>query len=224
MVSIPGGHFRMGCSEGDGDCWEREKPAHWVTVKPFRMGRYEITQAQWQAVMGRNPSRFTGENRPVESVSWDDVQTFLTRLNARNPGTPYRLPTEAEWEYAARGGQETRYWWGNDIGTGKANCDGCGSRWDTKETAPVGSFAANAYGLYDTAGNVWEWVQDCYHDDYISAPIESSRWRDSCLSARRVLRGGSWINVPQLARVSVRDRSWPDFRVDNLGLRLAQDL
>jgi formylglycine-generating enzyme required for sulfatase activity len=228
MVRIPGGRFQMGCSEGDGDCDSDEKPPHWVTVRPFRMGQFEVTQAQWQAVMGDNPSNFKGKDRPVEQVSWDDVQQFLTRLNALNPGKPFRLPTEAEWEYAARAGTSagtsTRYWWGNAIGQGNANCNGCGSQWDNKQTAPVGSFKANLFGLYDTAGNVWEWVQDCYHDNYQGAPADGSEWRDSCINARRVLRGGSWSDRPRNARVSNRNLNFPDYRIYRLGLRLAQDL
>jgi formylglycine-generating enzyme required for sulfatase activity len=170
----------MGCSPGDGGCYSEEKPPHQVTVRPFRIGRYEVTQGQWQAVMGANPSSFKGDDRPVENVSWDDVQTFLKRLNAQTDGTPYRLPTEAEWEYAARARVTTAYWWGTEIGSGKANCDGCGSQWDNQETAPVGSFKANPFGLYDTVGNVWEWVQDCYHDSYQGAPTDGSEWLDFC--------------------------------------------
>jgi formylglycine-generating enzyme required for sulfatase activity len=143
------------------------------------MGKYEVTQAQWATGMGINPSRFKGDDRPVENVSWDDIQEFLKRLNADNSGKPYRLPTEAEWEYAAPAGPTTPYWWGKEIGQGNANCEGCGSRWDNKETAPVGSFKPNPFGLYDTAGNVWEWVQDCWHDGYQGAPADGSEWRDN---------------------------------------------
>jgi formylglycine-generating enzyme required for sulfatase activity len=224
MVRVPGGRFQMGCSEGDGDCYSDETPAHWVIVQPFRMGQYEVTQAQWQAVMGGNPSRFEGKDHPVENVSWDDVHLFLTRLNARNPDKPYRLPTEAEWEYAARAGTSTRYWWGNEIGRGNANCDGCGSQWDNEQTATVGSFKANPFGLYDTVGNVWEWVQDCSHDNYQGAPADCSEWHKYCLNARRVFRGGSWSNGPGLARVSFRNWGDPAYLYVNLGLRLAQDL
>ncbi|WP_050799661.1 SUMF1/EgtB/PvdO family nonheme iron enzyme [Thiocapsa marina] len=224
MIEIPGGTFRMGCSPGDKSCSEAEKPAYEVRIASFRIGKYEVTQAQWRAVMGKNPSRFTGDDRPVERVSWNDVQAFLGRLNAGHAGTPYRLPSEAEWEYAARAGTRPPYWWGASIGTGRANCDGCGSRWDARVTAPVGSFQANAFGLHDTAGNVWEWVQDCWHDDYVGAPAVGSVWQENCPDPRRVLRGGSWSYSPWFLRVSLRLRYNPDFRIDDLGVRLAQDL
>lgn len=223
MVKIPGGTFTMGCSPGNGHCDSDERPAHQVKIKPLRMGKYEVTQGQWRAVMGSNPSKFTGDERPVEQVSWDDIQTFLQRLNAGNPGKPYRLPSEAEWEYAARAGTNTPYWWGDQSGQGHANCAGCGSRWDNKETAPVGSFPANAFGLYDTAGNVCEWVQDCWHDTYQGSSSDGKEWRGTCRGDRRVLRGGSWYSYPGGLRVSYRLRLNSDYRSDYLGLRLAQD-
>ena len=223
MVTIPGGEFQMGCSPGDNSCYGDEKP-HQVKIKSFRMGKYEVTQAQWQAVMDANPARFQGDDRPVENVSWNDIQDFLKRLNAGNTGKPYRLPTEAEWEYTARAGTKTPYWWGRDIGKGHANCDGCGSRWDNKETAPVGSFPANPFGLYDTVGNVWEWVADCWHGGYQGAPTDGSAWRDNCQGDRRVVRGGSWGSLPWLARVSFRNRGVPAARYGDSGLRLARDL
>jgi formylglycine-generating enzyme required for sulfatase activity len=224
LVTVPGGTFQMGCSPGDGECDDDERPVHEVKVAPFRIGKYEVTQAQWQGVMGENPSSFQGEDRPVESVSWDDIQGFLERLNAANPGKRYRLPTEAEWEYAARAGTKTPYWWGASIGQGNANCNGCGSQWDNQETAPVGSFKPNAFGLYDTAGNVWEWVQDCWHEGYAGAPADGSEWRGACIDARRVLRGGSWTSGSRYLRVSTRGRINPDYRNYYFGLRLAQDL
>ena len=229
MVQIPAGTFQMGCSPGDGQCGGEEKPAHPVQVRAFRMGKYEVTQAQWRAVMdGVNPSKFKGDDRPVENVSWGDIQGFLKRLNAGNLGIPYRLPTEAEWEYAARGGTQGPYWWGKDIGKGKANCDGCGSQWDSqwdrRQTAPVGSFPANPFGLYDTAGNVWESVADCWHGDYKGAPADGSEWQAACQGAGRVVRGSSWNDQASNARVSNRNRNEPARRNANYGLRLAQDL
>ncbi len=155
----------------------------------------------------------------------DDAQAYIKALNTKaSPAKPYRLATEAEWEYAARAGTRTPDWWGQEIGTGNANCYNCGSRWDDKESAPVGSFIPNAFGLYDTTGNVWEWVQDCYHERYAGAPSGGSEWRDDCLSAGRVLRGGSWLSDARYARVSDRYRDTPDYRGAWLGLRLAQDL
>ncbi len=218
MIDLLGGTYMMGCSPGDSDCSPDEEPAHRVTVRPFRIGKYSVTQAQWQAVMGENPARFKGDDRPVENVSWDDANVFLKRLNAMTrPAKPYRLPTEAEWEYAARGGTQTRYWWGKAIGRGNAN-------WGSKETTPVGSFKPNAFGLYDTTGNVWEWVQDCWHDGYTGAPTDGSEWCDDRVSAGRVLRGGSWLNNARDTRVSSRLRDTPGNRYGRLGLRLAQDL
>ena len=225
MVEVRGGSFDMGCSPGDGQCASDRQPAHRVSIRPFRMGRYEVTQAQWQAVMGENPARFRGAGRPVEQVSWGNAQAYIKALNTKaSPAKPYRLATEAEWEYAARAGTRTPYWWGQEIGTGNANCGDCGSRWDGKETAPVGSFKPNAFGLHDTTGNVWEWVQDCYHERYAGAPSGGSEWRDDCLSAGRVFRGGSWGNYAGDTRVSYRGWGTPDFRFEGLGLRLAQDL
>jgi formylglycine-generating enzyme required for sulfatase activity len=164
----------------------------------------------------------------VEQVSWNDVQTFLGRLNASLNANfilikPFRLPSEAEWEYAARAGTPTPYWWGKNLGKGNANCDGCGSQWDNKETAPVGSFKSNAFGLYDTVGNVWEWVQDCRHDSYADAPSDGSAWQADSCTAGRVLRGGSWDDGARAVRVSARDWHAPDNRGERLGLRLAQD-
>lgn len=225
MVKIPGGEFQMGCGPEDSQCAGDEQPAHRVQIRAFRLGKYEVTQAQWRAVMGENPAHFQGDDHPVERVSWNDVQEFLKRLNAQNRGKPYRLPTEAEWEYAARAGTTTPYWWGKEVGQGNANCDGCGSRWDNKETAPVGSFKPNPFGLYDTAGNVWEWVQDCWHDNYQSAPADGWEWHANCLKDRRVLRGGSWHSDPRNLRVSLRDWRVPSNRHGSPnGLRLAQDL
>jgi formylglycine-generating enzyme required for sulfatase activity len=188
------------------------------------MGKYEVTQGQWQAVMDANPARFKGDDRPVENVSWNDIQDFLKRLNADGKGQPYRLPSEAEWEYAARAKTPTPYWWGKDLGKGNANCYDCGSQWDGKETAPVGSFKPNAFGLYDTVGNVWEWVQDCWHDSYAGAPSDGSVWGADPCTAGRVLRGGSWSDDAWLTRVSYRYRYTPGYRNERLGLRLAQDL
>ena len=226
MVAIPGGDFQMGCSPGDGQCESDEKEPHQVVDKPFRIGRYEVTQAQWQAVMNDQPNsaRFKGDERPVEQVSWNDIQTFLGRLNAKGGGKPYRLPSETEWEYAARAKTPTPYWWGKDLGKGNANCGGCGSQWGNKETAPVGSLKPNAFGLYDTVGNVREWVQDCYHDSYKGAPSDGSVWGADPCTAGRVLRGGSWIDFVWLSRVSYRYRLTSGYRNFWLGLRLAQDL
>ena len=179
MVTVPGGSFEMGSGNGD------ELPQHRVTLKAFALGKYEVTQAQWQAVMGDNPSNFKqcGGNCPVENVSWNDAQAFIQKLNQKT-GANYRLPTEAEWEYACKAGQETEYCGGNNIDE---------VAWygnNSQTTHPVGQKQANAFGLYDMSGNAWEWVQDSYHGKYNGAPTDGTEWLGD--GAKRVLRGGSW--------------------------------
>ena len=204
MVSIPGGSFRMGALNG-GFSFMFAKPyalpVHAVNVAPFRLGKYEVTFAQWDACVadggcgGYRPNdRGWGRgNRPVINVSWNDAQAFIDWLNKRAGGN-YRLPTEAEWEYAVRAGSTTKYSWGNAIGHNRANCDGCGSQWDGKQSAPVGSFGANEWGLHDMHGNVWEWVQDCWNENYMGAPSDGSAWiSGDC--GQRVFRGGSWVEI-----------------------------
>jgi formylglycine-generating enzyme required for sulfatase activity len=150
------------------------------------------------------------------------AQQYVAWLS-RMTGKPYRLLTEAEWEYAARAGTTTAYYWGDEIGKGNANCFGCGGQWDGKQTAPVGSFAANAFGLHDMAGNVYQWVQDCYHNDYNGAPTDGSAWTtDDC--AIRVVRGGSWGLTPQVLRSASRLRVTPGIRLLNLGFRVGRTL
>ena len=202
MVVVPPGRFRMGDLSGGGA--SNEKPVHDVTIaSQFAVGKYEVTFAEWDACMAaggctHRPDDVFGwgrGSRPVINVSWDDTQAYVRWLS-RETGKPYRLLSEAEWEYVARAGSTTKYHWGNDVGTNKANCDGCGSRWDAKSTAPVGSFAANAFGLFDTAGNVWEWVVDCWHDNYQGAPNYGSAWAGGDCDYH-VLRGGSWFSNPR---------------------------
>ena len=223
FVWIPGGEFRMGSTSRE--AFDDEQPIRQVRIgEGFWLGKHEVTQSEWQRVMGSNPSGFDecGPSCPVERVSWNDAQEFIGRLNARGGGNRYRLPTEAEWEYAARAGTTTGYWWGNAIGDNRANCDGCGSQWDDESTAPVGSFAANAWGLHDVHGNVWEWVQDCWHDSYEGAPGDGSAWTSGGDCGRRVLRGGSWYNYPRNLRAA--DRGWSDVgsRSGNVGFRVAR--
>jgi formylglycine-generating enzyme required for sulfatase activity len=167
--------------------------------------------------------------RPVINVSWEDARDYAQWL-AEQTDRPYRLPSEAEWEYAARAGTRTAYWWGGELresGTVRANCDGCGSAWDNRRTAPVGSFAANPFGLHDSAGNVWEWVEDCWHDNYEGAPSDGSAWQEAKKSgecALRVLRSGAWNFVPERLRSAFRDGFVVINRVNGFGFRLAQDL
>ena len=216
MVVIPAGTFRMGCVSGR-DCDGNERPVHAVT-------KYEVTQAEWEAVMGANPSGFSGCDRcPVEQVSWNDAQEFIGRLNAVAGEARYRLPTEAEWEYAARAGRTTSYSWGNDVGRNRANCDGCGSQWDRDRTAPVGSFAANAWGLHDMHGNVWEWAQDCWNEGYRGAPTDGSAW-ESGDCGHRVVRGGSWYFNPRRLRAAYHGRNGGGGRYKDTGFRVARTI
>jgi formylglycine-generating enzyme required for sulfatase activity len=210
LLWIPPGGFTMGSENGNSN----EKPAHQVTIREgFYMGRYEVTQTQWRALMGNNPSYFKGHGIPVERVSWDDAVTFIARLNAQNNGYTYRLPTEAEWEYAARAGTAGDYageldamaWYVVNSGT---------------QTHPVGVKLPNAFGLYDMHGNVWEWCADGYHDNYTGAPTDGSAWSSAGKPKYRVVRGGSWYDSASLCRSSNRDWVAPDSRSFSIGIRL----
>ena len=171
------------------------KPLHGVRVPSFELSKYEVTFEEYDAftdATGRERAYDNGwgrGQRPVINVSWEDAVAYTQWLSSQT-GEHYRLPSEAEWEYAARAGSTTQYSWGNDIGRNHANCWDCGSRWDDNQTAPVGSFSANRWGLYDMHGNVWEWVQDCYNYSYRDAPTDGSAWESGNCS-ERVLRGGS---------------------------------
>ena len=215
MVVIPGGRFLMGSPESEPLRYRDEGPQRWVDVTRFAMGKFEVTQGQWQAVMGTNPSRFKdcGLNCPVENVSWNDVQEFVRRLNQRT-GQSYRLSSEAEWEYAARAGTMTAYSWGDRFDGNRAN--------DGSRTVQVGNYPANAFGLHDMHGNVWEWVQDVWHDSYAGAPSDGSAWMTGGDQLRRVLRGGSWGGTPQYLRSADRDGGAPDGRYDITGFRIAR--
>ena len=223
FVWIPAGEFRMGSTSRLAD--DDEQPVRPVRISQgLWLGKHEVTQSEWQREMGSNPSHFDecGPTCPVEGVSWNDAQEFIGRLNARGGGNRYRLPTEAEWEYAARAGTTTVYWWGNAIGDNRANCEGCGSQWDNESTAPVGSFAANGWGLHDVHGNVWEWVEDCWHNSYQGAPGGGSAWTSGGNCRRRVLRGGSWSNFPRYLRAAIRSRDVDGYRGNNGGFRVAR--
>ena len=227
MVVVPGGRFRMGDLSGDG--WSDERPVRDVTVSPFAAGKYEVTFAEWDACVagGGCTHRPADEGwgrgtRPVIHVSWDDIQAYVRWLS-RETGNPYRLLSEAEWEYVARAGSTTKYHWGNNVGTNKANCDGCGSQWDDKSTAPVGSFEPNAFGLFDTAGNVYEWVADCWHDSYQGAPNDGSVWAGGNCD-RRVWRGGSWSDLPGGSRSAFRSGVDSRNRSGVNGFRVARTL
>ncbi|NDW21196.1 SUMF1/EgtB/PvdO family nonheme iron enzyme [Alteromonas hispanica] len=230
MVTIPAGTFMMGCTPRDSQCGSEEKPRHRVTVRSFKLMESEVTFAMWDVCVSAGGCKHIPQDegwgrgdRPVINVSYDDVlKQFIPWLN-RSTGQTFRLPSEAEWEYAARAGNDTQYGWGNGIGRNNANCKGCGSLWDNKQTAPVKRFSANQFGLYDLYGNVWEWTADCWNDSYKGAPSNGSAWILGACS-RRVLRGGAWRNLPVYMRVSYRlwDRT-DERRYDN-GFRLAQDM
>ena len=229
MVVVPAGSFMMGSPETE--LYADEGPQHRVTfARPFAVGKYELTFDEWDACVadrGCNKYKPGDEGwrrgrQPVINVSWDDAQAYVAWL-AKKTGKPYRLLSEAEWEYAARAGSPTAYPWGPNPGKDRANFDGSGSRWSGQQTAPVGSFAPNAFGLYDLIGNVWEWTQDCWNDSYAGAPKDGRPWLDGDCG-RRVVRGGSWYGKPEVARAAYRNGYVPDYRLNHLGFRLARTL
>ena len=218
MVYVSGGTFTMGAtSEQGSDAYYWEQPAHSVTLSGYYIGKYEVTQALWKAVMGSNPSSFKGDNLPVENVSWNDVQKFLRKLNAMT-GKRYRLPTEAEWEFAARGGNSSRgykYSGSNSIGN-VAWYDGNSS----DRTHAVGTKSPNELGIYDMSGNVYEWCQDWYSSSYYgSSPRTNPKGPNS--GSNRVRRGGSWGHDAGRCRVLSRSGYSPVHRDNSLGFRLA---
>ncbi|WP_445252075.1 MULTISPECIES: SUMF1/EgtB/PvdO family nonheme iron enzyme [unclassified Microcoleus] len=202
MVYIPGGSFPMGSSESSS-----EQPVHQVTVQPFYLGKYPITQAQWETVMGNNPSNFKGAKRPVENVNWDQAVEFCQKLSEKT-GKTYRLPAEAEWEYACRAGTTTPFYFGDTITPDLVNYDGnhpyggAPKGLYRQQTTDVGSFPPNSFGLYDMHGNVWEWCSDKWHDNYNGAPTDGSSW-ETGTDNNRVLRGGSWTPMRSIAVVPI---------------------
>jgi formylglycine-generating enzyme required for sulfatase activity len=236
MVVVPAGDFMMGSPPTEKGRMPDEGPQHRVTIaRPFAVSKYDVTFIDWDAcvsVGGCPRESRAGDvdwgrgTRPVIHVSWDDAQQYVAWLS-RMTGKPYRLLSDAEFEYAARAGTQTAYPWGDDIGDNNANCVGCGSQWTgsagTWQTAPVGSFAANRFGLYDMVGNVWKWVQDCYHPNYDGAPTDGSTWTGGDCTAR-VIRGGSWGGGPEFVRPAFRDRSSTNDRNYTLGFRVGRTL
>ena len=227
MVEIPGGSFRMGCVSGQ-DCHNREHPVHTVRVESFELSKYEVTFEEYDRFTAATDRKSADDEgwgrgrRPVMNVSWEDAVAYVRWLSGQT-GERYRLPSEAEWEYAARAGTETAYSWGNEIGRNRANCDGCGSQWDLWQTAPVGSFGPNGWGLHDMHGNVWEWAQDCWNDSYRGAPSDGSAW-ESGECPRRVLRGGSWRFNPRGLRSAIRNGRTSAARDFGNGFRVARTI
>jgi formylglycine-generating enzyme required for sulfatase activity len=255
MERVPNGHFQMGSPPGEGNRASDEGPLHPVLLQnAIAFGRFEVTRGEFErfvkgtgyvtnAEKGNSCSTRTthpGANwrrvgfdqdatHPIVCVSWDDAQAYADWLSEET-GKRYRLPTEAEWEYAARAEKTTRFWWGDEVNEKDAiwaNCNGCGdTEWDGRRTAPVGQFPANDFGLHDMSGNVWEWVQDCWHESYEGAPEDASPWleTDGGDCNRRVLRGGSWDNAPGLVRSASRFGGTAANRSSFVGFRLAQDI
>ena len=243
MMRIPAGTFLMGSPEDEVDRVPWEGPQHKVTVETFFMGRWPVTQPQWQVVaefppverdLNPEPSTFKGGIRPVEKVSCDDAVEFCARLS-RESGREYRLPTEAEWEYACRAGTTTPFHFGETITTDLANyrgTDDTSMGWSgsygegpkgkyREETTPMDTFGvSNAFGLYDMHGNVWEWCQDYWHENYDGAPINGSAWLEGGDESNRIRRGGSWLDVPRYCRSAYRDYLSPGNASDAIGFRV----
>jgi formylglycine-generating enzyme required for sulfatase activity len=229
MVVAPAGDFIMGSPATELGHSADEEPQHKVTIaKPFAVSKFDVTFDEWDTCYELRECKVKpGDQgwgrgtRPVINVSWEDTQEYVAWLSKRT-GKPYRLLSEAEWEYAARAGTTTAYWWGDEIGKGNANCKNCGSEWDGHQTSPVESFKSNAFGLYDMVGNVWQWVQDCRHDDYNGAPADGSAWSSG--DCRRVVRGGSWNYDPHYLRSAYRSSGFFDARRYFLGFRVGRTL
>jgi formylglycine-generating enzyme required for sulfatase activity len=232
MIVVPAGSFRMGSPANEPALRNApEGPQHTVTfARQFAVGQFEVTFDEWDACVaddgcnGYKPTDHGGGRgrRPVFEVSWNEAKAYVGWLSNKT-GKTYRLLTEAEYEYATRAGTQTAYPWGNDIGENNANCRGCGSQWDGKQTAPVGSFSPNGFGLYDMVGNVWEWTEDCLHDNYNGAPTDGSAWtRGDC--RYRVIRGGSWYYDAENLRSAIRNGSSPVDRSTDMGFRVGRTL
>ena len=228
MIVVPAGSFTMGSAGSI------EKPQHTVTIaRPFAVAKYALTFADWDACVAAagcngykpNDLRWGRGQQPVINVNWDEAHAYVAWLSAVT-GRTYRLLSEAEYEYATRAGTTTTYPWGDDIGQNNANCNGCGSQWDGRQTAPVGSFAPNAFGLYDMVGNVFDWIEDCRHTNYNGAPTDGSAWLDAndgdCTD--HIVRGGSWANPPSSARSATRGWNTAVTRVFDEGFRVARTL
>ncbi|WP_179402649.1 SUMF1/EgtB/PvdO family nonheme iron enzyme [Burkholderia guangdongensis] len=225
MLPVNPGAFTMGSDTSD----PSERPAHHVTLgHAFALAKYAVTVAQWNAcrdagACARLPSESNiAPNAPARDLSWDDAQQYAAWLS-KISGKPYRLPTEAEWEYAARGGTATRYWWGNEMRPGNANCKDCGQPWRVEAPDNVGSFPANPFGFYDMAGGVWEWVSDCWHSSYKNAPADGRSWDEPNCQVR-VIRGGSWRDGASYMPATTRFKYDSSVRYSANGFRVARDV
>jgi formylglycine-generating enzyme required for sulfatase activity len=229
MVVIPAGEFSMGTGPTAVYGSIDERPQHEVRLSSFCLGRFPVTQQQYRAVVGSNPSMFSGDTRPVESVNWSDAAAFCRRLRDLT-NRPYRLPSEAEWEYACRAGTAHPFAFGPMLTADLANYHG-EVRWDEgpagifrSQTTDVGSFPPNAFGLYDMHGNVFDWCEDTYHENYESAPAHGSAWVTPEISGLRVLRGGSWYHTPIACVATTRLKIQPEYRAPDIGFRVACSL
>jgi formylglycine-generating enzyme required for sulfatase activity len=224
LVVVPPGDFVMGSPD-----IPYEKPERTITVpRPFGIGRREVTFAEWDLCADAGACKYRPDdhgwgrgNLPVVNVSWDDAKLYVAWMSQKT-GQRYRLPSEAEWEYAARAGTRTPFWWGKDIGTGRAQCDTCGSP-TTKRVVATGSFRPNGFGLYDTAGNAAEWVEDCWNDNYRNAPKDAVAWTSGDCRLR-VLRGGNFTSKASEVRSAARFRYDEDVRYYANGFRVVRDL
>lgn len=231
MVVVPAGSFQMGSAGSNDKFNSRERPQHQVTIShDFAVGKFEVTFDEWNACVsaggcnGYQPddSGWGQGKRPVQWISWNDAKAYVEWLSLKT-GKTYRLLSETEWEYAARAGTTVNYSWGDDIGSNQANCAICESQWDQEMTAPVGSFSANAFGLYDMHGNVYEWVEDCGNDDYSGAPNDgSARLGVDCDS--HIMRSGNFISPPMFLRSASRTWYGEGGRSEGVGFRLARTL
>jgi formylglycine-generating enzyme required for sulfatase activity/class 3 adenylate cyclase len=218
LIEIPGGTFTMGSTDDPS-----EKPPHRVTVAGFALGRFSVTNGEWRQCVAAQACGYQPgghDDSPVHNVSWADAQQYLAWLSQLT-GRKYRLPTEAEWEYAARASTSTKYWWGNQVILGMANCKGCGEPYQPNEPVRVGTYEPNPYGLYDMAGGVAQWTADCWHKDYQGAPKDSSAW-DLANCRERVLRGGSWRNDTDYLRASSRAYYDASVRYPGHGFRVVR--
>lgn len=230
----------LNCLEGmqaDPEALNYEFPAHQVTLnKTFQMAIHEVTLELFQKFMKSYDkgsellafdefNQYNGLGRPVVYINWNDVKAFIDWLNKTKPASDtgiYRLPTEAEWEYAARAGTKTAYWWGNSLEMDKANCVGCDTQWGGEQSSKVGQFPANPFGLYDMNGNVGEWLEDCWHNNYLDAPHDGSAWMMK-LCAGHVIRGGAWSNPPWSVRSAARNWNASEHRDFNIGFRVVRE-